>query len=209
MNSAHEFVRNSACILKEKKLEVQKREAPLSPGRWESVQLVRKIFRHTQNVRFFLYKEHPENNPENEIVHLVNPFTLSCARASALPAALATSTCRPPPSPPGLAPTGMTPSIGQRCDLRPKNDAGRNRRPTTRAVPVSPRPHRVCNPAGSRSSAEAGTLCPTLPSRPCPSLGCYSGSRASSECRRTQIGSGRGCSRSPAVASHLAWTSHS
>ncbi len=71
MNSAHKFVQDSACIQKEKKIQVQKREAPLSPGRWESVKLVRKFFRHTQKrwmVQLFLYREHPENNPENEIV---------------------------------------------------------------------------------------------------------------------------------------------
>ena len=42
-------------ILKEKN-SVQKREAPLSPGRWESVKLVQFFFRHTQKkgmVRFF------------------------------------------------------------------------------------------------------------------------------------------------------------
>ncbi len=45
----------------------------MSPGRWKSVQLVQKNFRHTQKKvdgMIFFYREHQENNPENEIVQI-------------------------------------------------------------------------------------------------------------------------------------------
>jgi hypothetical protein len=54
-----------------KKTPSPKRETPLSPGRWESVKLVRNVFSDTHKKwgwYAFLYREHPENNPENKIV---------------------------------------------------------------------------------------------------------------------------------------------
>ncbi len=70
-NLAHEFVGNSACILKEK--NCPKKGSPLEPRYVGICTIGPKIFQtHTQKGGWynFSYIKHPENNPENEIVRI-------------------------------------------------------------------------------------------------------------------------------------------